>query len=175
MSLAYLEHYSVRDYELWNGDWELIGGAPYAMSPSPSISHQRLEKQLIVLLDEQLKTCDGCEVLSELDWYCSDDTVVRPDLLIACNVTGEKLTLTPEVIIEIVSPGSAKRDELIKFDLFQKEGVNIYLLIYPDTQKAKIFRLVDGAYVKAGDYHDGSFDFVTGGCSITLDFGCLSW
>ena len=151
MSLAYLEHYSVRDYESWVGDWELIGGAPYAMSPSPSITHQRL------------------------DWYCSDDTVVRPDLVIACNIEGEKLTLTPELIIEIVSPSSARRDELIKFDLFQKEGVKIYILIYPDTQKAKVFRLMNGAYVKVGDFHDHPFDLTTGGCSITLDFGRLSW
>lgn len=175
MSLAYLEHYSVRDYEKWSGDWELIGGAPYAMSPSPSIPHQRLEKQLIVLLDEQLRSCKDCEVLNELDWYCSDDTVVRPDLLIACNIEGEKLTLTPEVIIEIVSPRSARRDELIKFELYQKEGVKFYILIYPDIQKAKVFRLVNGVYVKAGDFHDHPVDLSVGCCSVTLDFGRLEW
>ncbi len=175
MSLAYFEHYSIRDYDQWSGEWELINGAPYAMSPSPSISHQRLEKQLIILLDEQLKDCHDCEVLNELDWYCSDDTVVRPDLLIACNVIGEKLTLTPEVIIEIVSPSSAKRDELVKFDLFQKEGVEIYILVYPDRQKAKVFNLNNGCYVKAGDYHDGSSNFIVRDCSVNLDFGRLSW
>ena len=92
MASTYSEHYTVRDYALWEGDWELIRGAPYAMAPSPSISHQRIEQALSFQLYKQLQNCIECEALAEIDWQCSGDTVVRPDVLIACDIEGEKLT-----------------------------------------------------------------------------------
>lgn len=39
---AYLPHYTYDDYARWEGDWELIEGVPFAMSPAPSIRHQSL-------------------------------------------------------------------------------------------------------------------------------------
>ena len=67
MALPYSEHYTVRAYQLWKGDWELIYGAPYYMAPSPSISHQRLEQDISVQLYTELKTCSDCEVLTQVD------------------------------------------------------------------------------------------------------------
>lgn len=170
MALAYTEHYTVRDYALWEGDWELIHGAPYAMAPSPTISHQRLEQEIAVQLYNELKNCSVCEVLSEVDWQSSDDTVVRPDILIACNVEGEKLTKTPELIVEIVSPTSAKRDELTKFELYQQEGVKFYIVAYPDEKVAKVYRLHEGRFIKEADYSNEQFDFTIRECDLTIDF-----
>lgn len=170
MSLAYEEHYTIRDYALWEGDWELIRGAPYAMAPSPGISHQRTEKKITLQLDNLLNKCDECEVLAEIDWQCADDTVVRPDVLIACNIQGEKLTKTPELIVEVVSPSSAKRDELTKFELYQQEGVKFYILAYPDEQVAKVYRLHEGRYIKVEDFVNEVFDFSVKECALNIDF-----
>lgn len=120
MSTAYSEHYTIRDYEAWEGDWELVYGEPYAMTPSPGISHQRLERKLLLQLDAGLSQCVKCEALSEIDWCVSDDTVVRPDIVIACDISGERLSKKPVLIIEIISPSIARRDELLKFELFQR-------------------------------------------------------
>lgn len=173
MALAYTEHYTARDYEQWQGDWELIYGAPYAMAPSPGVSHQRIERALLLQLDQGLKACSECEVLSEIDWYCSDDTVVRPDVLIACEILGEKLSKTPELIVEVVSPSSAKRDELVKFELYQQEGVKFYILAYPDEQKAKVYRLLEGRFIKVADFSQEVFEFVVKSCKLSLDFSQL--
>jgi Uma2 family endonuclease len=174
MTLAYEEHYNVRDYVLWEGDWELIHGAPYAMAPSPSISHQRIEKAVMFQIDSTLRGCESCEVLAEIDWQSSDDTVVRPDVLIACNIQGEKLTKTPELIVEVVSPSSAKRDELTKFKLYQQEGVKFYILVYPDTRVAKVYRLHEGRYIKEADFSNEQFNFAIKECELSLDFS-LVW
>ena len=66
MPLAYHEHYTVDDYNKWEGDWELIHGAPYAMTPSPSLLHQRLKQKLSMMLGAQLQECPDCEVLFEI-------------------------------------------------------------------------------------------------------------
>ena len=170
MSLAYQEHYTIRDYALWEGDWELIRGAPYAMAPSPSISHQRLEKALLLLIDKSLHGCTSCEVIAEVDWQCADDTVLRPDVLIACNIQGEKLTKTPELIVEVVSPSSAKRDEGLKFELYQQEGVKTYILAYPEEKVAKVYRLYEGRYIKEADFTNEQFDFTIKECALNIDF-----
>ncbi|WP_040726047.1 Uma2 family endonuclease [Thiomicrorhabdus sp. Kp2] len=170
MSLAYEEHYTIRDYALWEGDWELIRGAPYAMEPSPSISHQRIEQALSFQVYKQLQNYIECEALAEIDWQCADDTVVRPDMLIACNIQGEKLTKTPELIVEVVSPSSAKRDEGLKFELYQQEGVKTYILAYPEEKVAKVYRLHEGRYIKEADFTDEQFDFMIKECALNIDF-----
>ena len=58
MSTAYSEHYSIRDYEAWKDDWELVYGEPYAMTPSPGITHQKLERKLLLQLDTGLSQCE---------------------------------------------------------------------------------------------------------------------
>jgi Uma2 family endonuclease len=170
MSTAYSEHYSIRDYEAWKGDWELVYGKPYAMTPSPGVSHQRLERNILLQLDAGLSQCEECEALSEIDWCVSDDTVVRPDIIIAFGVLGERLSITPALIVEIISPLTARRDELLKFDLYQREGVEWYILVYPDENKAKVYRLVEGQYMKEADFSTEAFEFDIGLCSVLLEF-----
>jgi len=38
----------------------------------------------------------------ETDWQVSNDTVVRPDVMVICQPIDEKVTVTPEVCIEVV-------------------------------------------------------------------------
>ena len=49
MSIAakYRPHYTYDDYCQWEGQWELIEGMPYAMSPAPIPAHQRVNSTLI--------------------------------------------------------------------------------------------------------------------------------
>ena len=170
MDLVYREHYTVRDYQSWEGNWELIYGAPYAMAPSSNISNQRVRQYITLQVHQALKSCDNCEVLAGIDWQSSDDTVVRPDILIACNIQGEKLAKTPELIVEVVSATSAKRDELTKFELYQQEGVKFYILAYPEEKVAKVYRLNEGRFIKEADFSNEQFDFKIKECELSLDF-----
>jgi len=175
--LAYQEYYSATDYELWKGDWELIGGMPYAMSPSPSVSHQsvatKLTAQLINLLGTNNKACEACTVLMETDWYVSNDTVVRPDVLAVCRKVGEKVMVAPELIIEVVSPTSSKRDEVMKLELYQKEGVNYYILAYPEKRVAKVYRNGASGFSKVGDFSSERSSFKIKNCSFSIDFSTV--
>ena len=49
----HLPRYTVKNYERWQGNWELIEGIPYALA-SPSFKHQRLVLILAMLLELQL-------------------------------------------------------------------------------------------------------------------------
>ena len=166
-----LEAYNVQDYDQWEGDWELIQGQPLAMTPSPGIVHQRLVAAIFRQMDSGLQGCPDCEALFEIDVELAEDTVVRPDVVVICHPAhGQRLTRAPELIFEVVSPRTARRDEVIKHELYQREGVTYYILVYPEMQKAKAYRLVRGTYRKIEDFQDQSLSFELSKCRIDFDF-----
>lgn len=171
---AYSEHYTVEDYRLWEGDWELIGGVPYAMAPSPAFVHQEVAGAIHGQLYEALETCPHCHALFEIDVEFSEDTVVRPDVLVICyEPEGDRLTRAPDLVFEVVSPKTARRDEVGKFDLYRAEGVAFYVLVYPEAKKAKVYRRMEGEYRKMGDFHDETYHFDLSKCAIEIDFSRL--
>ena len=168
------ESYTVRDYLQWEGDWELIHGAPCAMAPSPGVSHQSASMLIARQLGEALDDCPNCQVLFEIDVEFAADTVVRPDVLVICyEPEGERLTRAPELVFEVVSNSTARRDEVTKFELYRAEGVSYYVLVYPEQRKAKAYRLVEGVYRKLGDFSDEHHVFELAKCAIDFDFARL--
>ena len=55
-----------------------------------------------------------------------------------CHEPDERITRAPEIIVEIISKSTAARDEQLKFELYQDEGVKYYIIVYPDSKKAKV-------------------------------------
>lgn len=169
-----IDYYTYNDYAQWKGDWELIGGEAVAMAPSPMVTHQAIAAQFIFEMLKEIDECKGCMVLAKEDWKIDEATVVRPDVVLTCNEKGqEHLTKTPEIVVEIVSRQSARKDEQIKFALYEAEKVPYYILIYPNETKAKIYRLIDGYFSKEGDFFDEEYTFEGLTCKATISFARL--
>ena len=149
-ALKYLPHYTVNDYQQWEGRWELIDGIPYAMSPSPIGKHQRLGTLLLRQIGNELEkvkpVCGDCIEVYELDWIITKTTVVRPDIAIICDKLGDFITSPPVLIIEIISPATALKDRQLKFDIYQEQGVKYYIIADPETKRYNVFELIDGQY-----------------------------
>ena len=173
MSVAALLNYTYDDYIHWEGEWELIEGIAVSMAPAPMKIHQRLAAEIFKALHQgQEDECSECEILYEIDWKVSEETVVRPDIVLACDDEHEAyLSKAPKIIVEILSPSTAKIDETVKFDIYEKEGVQYYLLVYPDDLKAKVYSLnKEGRYIKVGDYTHEVLEFSDIDCAMQLDF-----
>ena len=173
MSAIPIEHYTYEDYTHWEGKWELIEGVPYAMSPSPLRTHQNMAYEIARVLGNivEEKECTKCEVLGEFDYKISNDTVLKPDIVFTCNETNERyLTKAPQIIFEVISSSSAKRDEIYKFSLYEAEKVKYYVLVYPDDLKAKVYKLKDNKYDKEGDFTEEKYFFRDIECEIEMDF-----
>ncbi len=166
-----LPHYSYADYQQWKGDWELIEGIPYAMTPSPTVTHQRISQRITIELNECLKPCSECESLFAIDWIISDDTVIEPDNLVICYPPREAfLTRPPVLIFEILSPSTAKKDRTIKYRLYQEQGVAYYCLVDPEEQVVQIHHLQQGRYELLAECQQELFDFDLGVCRFSFDF-----
>jgi Uma2 family endonuclease len=150
MSIAdkYRPQYSYEDYLLWEGRWELIDGMPYAMSPSPAADHQDINFNLGILFKTALdKSCNKCKVYLPLDWRINENTVVQPDLIIVCNKLKKKyLDFTPSITVEILSSSTAFKDRHEKFELYEQEGVQYYIIVDPKFKKIEIYELKKGKY-----------------------------
>ncbi len=171
MGLAerFLPTYTVKDYEKWEGDWELIQGIPYALA-SPSPLHQRTLARAVRLFDEKLDGCPSCDVYVELDWYISEDTVVRPDMVVVCSEEPfEKLNFPPHIAVEIISPSTKDKDEELKRMLYERARLKWYVLLYPEQKKVRVFNLGDEFFSLERPDKDGVFEFDLGRCRLRIN------
>ena len=164
-------HYTYDDYVQWEGRWELLDGIAYAMAPAPMRKHQGLAYEIAHRLRLKIEDCEECEVLGEIDYKVGEDIVLRPDVVLTCGETNENyLIKAPEIIVEVISKSTASRDEKYKFDIYEKEKVKYYILLYPDDLVAKIYKLDGKSYDKQGTFTDGVYEFDETSCKIGLDF-----
>ena len=83
--------------------------------------------------------------------------VVVPDLIYFTparfkEVVGEKNAQgAPDLAIEILSPSTRRRDEILKRRLYERTGVNEYWVVDPKLETVKVHRLVEGKYQKAAE------------------------
>src|SRR5215218_9110440 len=100
--VEWLPQYTYSDYEKWEGDWELIKGFPYAMTPAPNRRHQYVGGQFVTIANNAFqkneRSCN-CEVLYESDWIINDHTVVLPDVMIVCDVPPSDFVRVPPVLV----------------------------------------------------------------------------
>jgi len=148
-------HYTFKDYEKWEGNWELIRGIPYAMSPAPNRHHQRFGSRFVTAFSNALErrqaTCN-CDVLYETDWLVTEDTVVRPDVMVVCeNLASDFVTTSPSLILEILSPSTILKDRNTKFNLYQVYGVRYYIIADIGKKVAEIFELKNNRYQQVQD------------------------
>lgn len=139
------EHFTYRDYRSWPDDerWELIGGVAYNMCAAPSLNHQESSGALFVALRTFLKG-KSCRVFAapvdvffpSLPDLSEDevDTVVQPDIVVVCDpaqLRPNGVWGAPDLVAEILSPTTSRKDLHEKYDLYQRSGVKEYWVLDP--------------------------------------------
>ena len=166
-----LPHYTYDDYCLWEGRWELIQGIPYAMTPAPSINHQSISNKIAHELTESLSHCENCHALLPVEWKITEDTVVQPDNLVVCfPLEGIYISQAPAVIFEVLSPSTAKKDREMKFNLYEREGVEYYIIVDPTDRIAKVFQRISGKFQKLLDTREETVTFSINDCDMPFNF-----
>jgi Uma2 family endonuclease len=128
---------------------ELIDGEHY-VTPSPTVRHQQISGNIHLLIGSWLQQHPiGKLFYAPLDVIFSNFDVVEPDLLYMSNeraaqiATQQHVKGVPELVIEIASPGTRKRDETIKRRLYERAGVTEYWVVDPDLDVVRVYRRSD--------------------------------
>lgn len=139
----YTPHYTVEDYQRWEGDWELWNGIAVSMSLSPYGKHGALLVRAASEIERAIESVRcAASTLAEVDWIVSQDTIVRPDLSVVCGAPPERHILTPPaLVVEILSPSTRERDLTVKRQLYQQQQVAWYLIIDPEASTIEVLNL----------------------------------
>ncbi len=105
------EFYAFTDTRPDEEKWELIDGEPL-LNPTPSYLHQKIVRNLLVLLDEAARRSrGGWEVLPGFGVRLSDTSVPVPDVLIRPDKFIDGRDCDDMIVaFEVLSPSTAKRD-----------------------------------------------------------------
>lgn len=147
--------YTLSDYMSWRFREmvELIRGKVFRMSPAPSSDHAEISGNLFLAIGSYLRS-KKCKIYhAPFDVYLFpagstnpelESTVVQPDICVVCDpqkIVKKGCMGAPDWIIEILSPGTAKKDLNEKFKLYEKAGVQEYWIVYPLEQMVHVYTL----------------------------------
>jgi Uma2 family endonuclease len=132
--------------------YELIEGELF-VSCSPGLTHQRITANLITLFVIFLRENRIAEWVPTPGLIFSEHSAVIPDLVVFLDkksdeiITGEQLTGPPDLVIEILSPGTTniRRDRIFKLQLYSKHAVPEYWIVDPRNLAVEQYVLHDSS------------------------------
>ena len=138
--------------------YEIIGGKKF-MSPAPNPTHGVVIGRLYVHIFHFLEENDSGYVFSDnTDVHFPDGTLLKPDL---CVVTEKNSAMidwfrgiygTPDMVVEVLSKSTRKKDITIKKDIYEAQGVREYWIVDPWIKGISVYLLRDGKYFLDDDY-----------------------
>lgn len=124
---------------------ELIDGVIYDMA-APSNLHQMLSGEIFLRLKEYIrKKCGACiPAYSPMDVQldCDDRTMVQPDVLVLCDrekMQLDKICGAPDLVVEILSESTKRKDSYLKLMKYEQAGVREYWLVDPDKKRVIVY------------------------------------
>lgn len=154
-----------RQYELIDG--ELI------VNPSPVPRHQMIAGNIYFAIRLFLQKHGGALVYSApIDVRLGDD-IVQPDVVVIAGnrvqIVGDRnVVAAPDLIVEVLSEGTRRKDEIVKRKLYERAQVGEYWIVDPELELVKMHRLVDGALQRVAEIGTESGGVLT--TSILPDF-----
>ena len=138
--------------ELWDG--ELV------MSPAPSFFHQEIVDRFHDLLKAWVRGRHlGKTGVAPVDMVLTAHRAVQPDVVF---VSRERLGIirgriegAADLVAEVISPDSRRRDRIDKRDLYEQHGVKEYWIIDPEAQTVEVLYLDAGEFRLAGRWRPG--------------------
>jgi len=167
--------------------YEIIDGklVPLYMGlPSPGMKHVVLSSNLHGHIWTHLRgrnykvfaaPCDVIFVENEEDGQQSK-TVMQPDLFVLCDLSKlreEGCYGAPEIVIEILSPSTWRKDMQIKRAVYEKFGVLEYLIVDPMYRQVLAFRLKQGLYGEAAVYDENDLFVSSVLPELSLDLAAI--
>lgn len=143
-----LEVFTYEDYIQLPDDgkrYEIINGELY-MIPAPSLGHQRTIRRLLYAIENFLQDNPLGEVFpAPTDVIFSDINILQPDLVFIGKekfaiLTRENIQGAPDLVIEVLSASTEKRDRKLKLNIYSKFGVPEYWMANHDRATVEIWR-----------------------------------
>lgn len=140
--------YTVEDYYNWPKDEriELIDGFIYTVS-MPSIRHQSIVGEIDYIFKCFVKEKKGkCRIFGagiDVRLDCNDKTMIVPDITVVCHkdkFTERYLDGAPDLVVEVLSKNTKKKDMTIKLEKYATAGVREYWVVDPEKETVIVYK-----------------------------------
>lgn len=135
---------------------EIIDGE-HNVTPAPTTRHQRIVTRLTRMLESLVADRGlGLVLVAPTDVVLSDTDVVQPDLLFVSKsraeiVTESNIRGAPDLVIEVTSSTTRRRDEITKRDLYAKHGVAEYWIVDPEVDAIKVYHSTEEGFERIAE------------------------
>lgn len=123
--------------------YELIDGV-VVMSPSPTPRHQRVGFLIAIQMEMFAQQRHDTQVIPDVDVRMAGNKVYRPDVAVYGNgrlpAMPDRLTTPPDLVVEVLSPGSEPMDYITKRDDYDRFGVGEYWVVDPRDVSVRVWR-----------------------------------
>ncbi|MBN2982881.1 Uma2 family endonuclease [Cohnella algarum] len=130
--------------------YEIADGVLESMSPGPTPKHQ------VISYFMQNVLTNGCQndyivIASPVDLILSPTEVRQPDIVMINRsrigiITRRGIEGIPDLVVEILSPHSVKRDRFDKLDVYSAYRIPEYWIADPGNEALEQYVLSDGSY-----------------------------
>jgi Uma2 family endonuclease len=155
------QYHTYADYLTWPDEhrYELIDGIAWMMAPAPTLDHQEVAGEIYRQLANALPGRPCRPFIAPVDVRLPKaneedariDTIVQPDVLVVCDpakLDRRGVRGAPDLVVEVLSPGSASHDHVRKRGVYERAGVREYWLVHPSDRMVTIYRLSEGQFGK---------------------------
>jgi len=139
--------------------YEILNGVLY-MTPSPSWSHQEVVGAFYRYLYTYVTSTGlGGVFVAPIDVELAPEDVFQPDVVVLLKASREKLmgrhiVGAPDLVVEVVSPGSATMDRHDKYVVYAQAGISEYWIAEPGTQTVEVLVLKGQRYHSQGVFQE---------------------
>lgn len=135
---------------------ELSEGA-LIMPPHPTETHQRILDTLYAAMRAFVHAHNlGIIRFAPLPVRLWPGKIREPDILFVSHIhadrIGEQFYGPPDLVVEVISPGTRRTDRGVKMLEYARAGVSEYWLVDPDARTIEVYTLDEGVYALLGQF-----------------------
>lgn len=128
---------------------ELIDGKVVMMSPA-SAGHTYVADNILMVFKQYLKGKKCIPFGDGLLVHLTDKDKFVPDVMVVCDrgkIKPDGVHGAPDLVVEVLSPSTARNDRTHKKDVYERCGVKEYWIVSPAEKHIEVYRLNGEKYV----------------------------
>ena len=146
-------------FDYYDEDYEVIDGEKI-MSPAANLGHNGIIMRLAIYIGSYCEENNDCGFVfsDSVDVHFPDGNLLKPDFTVVLK-ENEKIidrkgdiNGVPDMVVEVLSKSTKKRDLTIKKDIYERNGVKIYWIVDPWAKSVSVYLLREGKYFLDDEY-----------------------
>lgn len=127
---------------------------------APNVKHQKIVREIMFLFMTIAKQKQGEAFDSPTEVFLDEYNIYEPDVVYLtpdsnCAVTEKNLVGAPDLVVEVLSPSTAKHDRSAKFQAYQGHGVDEYWIVDPVHETIEVWQLESDRFNLLGAFSSG--------------------